>query len=100
MSGIQHVSLRVPAEWDAGWFRHFITEVLAKADVRNAAGHGLLVQSAGNSVAVLSVDAGMAALAGLADGGGGEGEPGPPGPAGADGADGASRDGYAFFLAD
>lgn len=56
MSGIQHVSLRVPAEWDASWFRRFITEALSKADVRNATGSGVTVSSAGNSVATLATD--------------------------------------------
>lgn len=86
MSGIQRVAMRVPEQWNADWFRKFIVEVLAKSDVRNAVGLGVQVTSAGNSVATLSVDAGLAALAGLADGGGGDSElsmPGPPGPTGA-----------------
>ena len=57
MSGIQKTPLRVPDQWDASWFRTFVSEVLAKADVRNAIGYGLTITSDGNSVATISADA-------------------------------------------
>ena len=57
MSGIQTVPLRIPDVWDASWFRVFVAEVIAKADVRNAIGEGVVITSDGNSVATLSVDA-------------------------------------------
>jgi predicted RNase H-like nuclease (RuvC/YqgF family) len=43
--------------WDASWFRVFVAEIIAKADVRNAIGEGVVITSDGNSVATLSVDA-------------------------------------------
>jgi plastocyanin len=55
---IQNQPLRIPEQWDAAWFRTFMAEVLAKADVRNAVGVGLEITSNGNSVATLTVDAG------------------------------------------
>ena len=60
MSGIQNTPLRVPEQWDAGWFRTFVTEVMSKADVRNAIGNGVTIESSGNSVATLSTDATLA----------------------------------------
>lgn len=58
--GIQNQPLRIPDTWDAAWFRLFIAEVLAKADVRNAIGDGIAITSDGNSVATLSTDASTA----------------------------------------
>jgi hypothetical protein len=57
MSGIQQTTLRIPDVWDAHWFRVFVTENLAKADVRNAIGQGVTITSIGNSVATISADA-------------------------------------------
>ncbi len=57
MSGIQKTPLRIPDVWDAAWFRLFVSEVMAKADVRNAIGYGLTITSDGNSVATISADA-------------------------------------------
>jgi len=54
MAGIQSGGLRVPSEWNADWFRKFIMEVLAPADVRNAIGVGITVTSAGNVPATLT----------------------------------------------
>lgn len=56
MSGIQSTPLRIPDVWDASWFRTFVAEVMAKADVRNAIGQGVTITSDGNSVATLAVD--------------------------------------------
>jgi hypothetical protein len=58
--GIQSQPLRIPDTWDAAWFRTYTAEVLAKADVRNAIGVGVTVESDGNSVATLTVEAGAA----------------------------------------
>jgi hypothetical protein len=57
LSGIQKTPLRIPDQWDASWFRVFVSEVMAKADVRNAIGYGLTIESDGNSVATLRADA-------------------------------------------
>jgi hypothetical protein len=57
MAGLQNTPLRIPDQWDAAWFRQFLVENLAKADVRNAVGVGLTITSDGNSVATLSSDA-------------------------------------------
>lgn len=57
MSGIQKTPLRIPDVWDAAWFRTFVAEVIAKADVRNAIGYGVTITSDGNSVATISADA-------------------------------------------
>lgn len=56
MSGIQSTPLRIPDVWDAAWFRTFVAEVMAKADVRNAIGQGVTITSNGNSVATISAD--------------------------------------------
>jgi hypothetical protein len=53
---IQNQPLRIPEQWDAAWFRTFMAEVLAKADVRNAVGVGVGITSNGNSVATITVD--------------------------------------------
>jgi hypothetical protein len=57
MSGIQQTPLRIPDAWSASWFRTFVTEVIAKADIRNAIGQGVTITSDGNSVATISADA-------------------------------------------
>jgi hypothetical protein len=57
MSGIQQTPLRIPDAWSASWFRTFVTEVIAKADIRNAIGQGVTITSNGNSVATISADA-------------------------------------------
>ena len=57
MSGIQKTPLRIPDQWSASWFRVFVSEVMAKADVRNAIGYGVTISSDGNSVATISADA-------------------------------------------
>lgn len=57
MAGIQNTPLRIPDVWDASWFRVFVSEVIAKADVRNAIGQGVTITSNGNSVATISADA-------------------------------------------
>jgi hypothetical protein len=54
MSGIQSTPLRIPDQWSATWFRTFVAEVMAKADVRNAVGVGITIESDGNSVATLT----------------------------------------------
>lgn len=56
MSGIQSTPLRIPDQWDAAWFRLFVSEVIAKADVRNAIGQGVTITSDGNSVATISTE--------------------------------------------
>jgi hypothetical protein len=56
MAGIQQTPLRIPDAWSATWFRTFVTEVIAKADIRNALGIGVEIASDGNSVATLTVD--------------------------------------------
>lgn len=56
--GIQNTPIRIPDVWDAAWYRTHIAEHLAKADVRNAVGVGVNVESDGNSFATLTVDAG------------------------------------------
>jgi hypothetical protein len=64
MAALQDTPLRIPDKWSATWFRQFVVEVLAKADVRNSIGDGVSVSSDGNSYATLStVDAQAAALA-------------------------------------
>lgn len=57
MAGLQQTTIFVPDKWDASWFRVFVTEMLAKADVRNAIGLGVTITSNGNSVATISADA-------------------------------------------
>ena len=57
MSALQQTPLRIPDTWSATWFRTFVIEVLAKADIRNAIGYGVTITSDGNSVATLSTDA-------------------------------------------
>lgn len=57
MPGLSQIPLRIPDQWDPTWMRMLITEVLAKADVRNAIGVGLTITSSGNSVATISSDA-------------------------------------------
>lgn len=57
MAGIQKTTLRIPDEWSATWFRQFVAENMARADVRNAIGYGITISSDGNSVATLSTDA-------------------------------------------
>lgn len=57
MAGLQTHPLRIPDRWDAAWFRTFVVEVLAKADIRNAIGAGVTITSDGNSVATISADA-------------------------------------------
>lgn len=57
MPGLQKTPLFVPDRWSAPWFRTFVVEVIAKADVRNAIGQGITITSDGNSVATLSADA-------------------------------------------
>ena len=65
MAGLQQTTLRIPDKWDAAWFRQFVVEVIAKADVRNAIGVGLTITSDGNSVATLSTTAGTNAALGV-----------------------------------
>ena len=64
MSGIEKTPLRIPDAWFASWFRTFVVEYMAKADVRNAIGVGIEITSVGNSVATLTVSgaAGSAAI--------------------------------------
>ena len=57
MSALQHTPLRIPDVITGAWFRQFVIEVLAKADIRNAIGYGITITSDGNSVATLSTDA-------------------------------------------
>ena len=57
MAGLQQTTIFVPDKWDASWFRVFVVEMLAKADVRNAIGQGVTITSIGNSVATISADA-------------------------------------------
>jgi hypothetical protein len=54
MSGIQSTPLRIPDQWSATWFRTFVAEVMAKADIRNAVGVGVTIESDGNSVATIT----------------------------------------------
>ena len=54
MAALQDTPLRIPDQWSAAWFRQFVIEVLAKADVRNAVGDGATITSTGNSVATIS----------------------------------------------
>lgn len=60
MSTLKDVTLRIPDQWDPVWFRQFVVENLAKADIRAAIGQGITITSDGNSVATLSADAGTA----------------------------------------
>jgi hypothetical protein len=57
MSALQYTPLRIPDVITGAWFRQFVIEVLAKADIRNAVGYGITITSDGNSVATLSTDA-------------------------------------------
>lgn len=54
---LQDVSLRIPEQWDAAWFRRLVAEILSRADVRNAIGVGITITHDGNSVATLTSDA-------------------------------------------
>jgi hypothetical protein len=56
MPGIEKTPLRIPDTWAPAWFRTFVVEYMAKADVRNAIGVGISITSEGNSVATLTVD--------------------------------------------
>lgn len=60
--GLQHIPLRIPAEWDAKWFGDFCRDVLALADVRNAIGEGLDISGQSAEVATLAVSADIQAL--------------------------------------
>ena len=57
MSGIQQTTLFIPDRWDPAWFRTWVVQNLAKADVRNAIGYGVTITADGNSVATISADA-------------------------------------------
>jgi hypothetical protein len=57
MSALQHTPLRIPDVITGAWFRQFVIEVLAKADIRNAIGYGITITSDGDSVATISADA-------------------------------------------
>ena len=61
MTTLKDVPLRIPDQWDPNWFRVFVVEYLAKADVRDAIGVGITITSDGNSVATLSTDASQTA---------------------------------------
>ena len=67
MPGIQDIPIAIPPEWSAEWFRTFVREVLAKADVRNATGSGVAVSSSGNSTAHLDASGDLAAHVAEAD---------------------------------
>lgn len=57
MSGIEKISLRVPEQWDPKWFRDFVRDVLAKADVRNATGElGIRVSGDPTKPAVIAFE--------------------------------------------
>ena len=51
---LQDIPFRIPDRWSSTWFRTFIVEYLAKADVRNAIGEGAVITSSQNSVATIS----------------------------------------------
>lgn len=57
MSGIEQTTLFIPDQWSASWFRTWVAQNLARADVRNAIGYGVTISSNGNSVATISADA-------------------------------------------
>ena len=57
MSTLKDVTMRIPDQWDAAWFRQFVVEVLSKADVRSAIGQGVTITADGNTVATISADA-------------------------------------------
>lgn len=55
--GLQHIPLRIPDKWDPAWFARFVREVLALADIRNAAGSGIDITGQSDSAATLTVNA-------------------------------------------
>ena len=67
MAGIDQIPLNIPAQWSAEWFRTFVREVLAKADVRNATGSGVSVSSSGNSAAHLDASSDLSAHVAASD---------------------------------
>ena len=56
MANLKDTPLQIPDQWAASWFRNFVVETLAKADIRNAIGVGVSITTNGNSVATLTVD--------------------------------------------
>lgn len=62
MSGLDKYPFRVPQQYSAQWFETIFREVLSKADVRNATGQGIVVQSDGNSNATLVNAAGLSSV--------------------------------------
>lgn len=57
MAGIAEVPMRIPLDWAnfRTWFENtFVKELLAPADIRNATGNGLTIESNGNSKATLT----------------------------------------------
>lgn len=59
--GVEKIPYRIPEQWSAVWFRDFITDVLARLDVRNAIGSGVTISASGNSVATISAATEIAA---------------------------------------
>jgi hypothetical protein len=43
MPGFEHISLRIPVQWDAEWYRTHFRDVLSKGDARNVLGTGITV---------------------------------------------------------
>ena len=60
MANLKDTPLQIPDQWAAAWFRNFVVETLAKADIRNAIGVGVTITSTGNSVATITADASAA----------------------------------------
>lgn len=56
MSGIEKTVIRVPDIIDGVWFRRWVTEELAKADVRNATAVGMTIETDAYGRPVLTFD--------------------------------------------
>lgn len=63
MRTLRDAAQRIPDDWDPMWFRRYVSEVLAQADVRRATGEGVSVsiESGGAALSVAPHNADAAA---------------------------------------